>query len=176
MEILILIIALFLMVIGFIGAVVPIIPGPLITYIGFLLLHFFTNFLDLSSSELIIYTLITIIVFSSDFILQFIGVKKFGGEKYSIYGTMIGIILGLFFTPIGLIIGPFLGAFIGALMDNKKHNEAFGIGFGALLGFIFGTFIKIVYSIVILIVTIDKIFPKLVELIQQLWKSICNLF
>ena len=157
MEIVILIIAFFLMLIGFVGAVLPIIPGPLITYSGLLFLHFFSDSIDFSSSELMLYTLLTIIVFSSDFILQFIGVKKFGGEKYSIYGTMIGIILGLFFTPIGLIIGPFLGAFIGALMDNKKHNEAFGIAFGALIGFIFGTFIKIVYSIGILIIIIDKL-------------------
>ena len=149
------------MLIGFVGAVLPIIPGPLITYAGLLVLHFFSDSIDFSSSELLLYTLLTIIVFSSDFILQFIGVKKFGGEKYSVYGTMVGIIFGLFFSPIGLIIGPFLGAFLGALMDNKKQDEAFGIAFGALIGFIFGTFIKIVYSIGILIVIIDKLFSFL---------------
>ena len=72
------------------------------------------------------------------------------------YGTIIGVIFGLFFPPIGLIFGPFLGAFLGALMDNKNNNEAVVIALGALVGFIFGTFIKIAFSIYIIYIIIQK--------------------
>jgi hypothetical protein len=155
-DVFIFFIAFTLLVLGFIGAILPIIPGPILSYLGLLLLHLFTE-LNFSNTELVLYAIITTIVFLSDYILQFIGVKKFGGGNYSIYGTIIGVIAGLFFPPIGLIIGPFIGAFTGALMDNKKNNEAMVIAFGALVGFVFGTFIKIVYSIAIIYIVIDKL-------------------
>ena len=146
MELLIIIIASLLMLIGFIGAIIPIIPGPIISYLGLLLIYFFTE-LSFSMNEILFYTILTIIIFFSDYLLQFIGVKKFGGKKYSIYGTMLGILIGLLFVPIGLIAGPFLGAYLGALMDNKQENQAIRIAFGSLIGFVFGTFIKIAYSL-----------------------------
>ena len=155
-DIFIFFIAFTLLILGFIGAILPIIPGPILTYLGLLLVHLFTE-LTFSTTELVLYAIITILVFLSDYILQFIGVKKFGGGNYSIYGTIIGVIAGLFFPPIGLIIGPFIGAFAGALMDNKRNNEAMVIAFGALIGFVFGSFIKIIYSLAIIYIVIDKL-------------------
>ena len=154
-DILIVFIIFCCLLLGFIGSVVPIIPGPILTYIGLICVHFFTE-CTFSHTELIVFTILTIMVFLSDYILQFLGVKKFGGGKYSIYGTIIGIVFGLFFSPIGLIFGPFLGAFLGALMDNKKNNEAIVIALGALVGFVFGTFIKIAFSIYIIYIIIQK--------------------
>jgi len=155
-DVFIFFIAFTLLVLGFVGAILPIIPGPILTYLGLLFLHLFTE-LNFSNTELVLYAIVAMLVFLSDYILQFIGVKKFGGGNYSIYGTIIGVIAGLFFPPIGLIIGPFIGAFTGALMDNKKNNEAMVIAFGALVGFIFGTFIKILYSLAIIYIVIDKL-------------------
>ena len=93
MELLIIVFAFLLMLIGLVGAILPIIPGPLISYMGLLIIYFFTDF-HFSANELICYTIATVLVFFSDYILQFIGVKKFGGEKYSMYGTILGIIVG----------------------------------------------------------------------------------
>ena len=156
MDLFIIIIAFLLFAIGFLGAFLPIIPGPIVTYSGLLLMYFLSD-IELSSNEMLIYTLVTVLVFFSDYMFQFIGVKNFGGEKYSIYGTFLVIVIGLFFSPIGLFLGPFLGAFIGALMDNKSQNNAFGIAFGAMMGFICGTFLKIIYSLGILLIVINKL-------------------
>jgi len=156
MDLLIIIIAFLFFLIGLIGAILPIIPGPIITYLGILLLYFFSD-LNFSNNEIFIYTVATVLVFFSDYILQFFGVRKFGGQKNAIYGTMFGVLIGLFFPPIGLIIGPFLGAFFGALMDNKEKKQAIRVAFGALLGFLFGTFIKILYSIYVIYIVAQKI-------------------
>ena len=80
MELFIIIIASLFMLIGFMGAIIPIIPGPIISYIGLLLIYFFTE-LSFSMNEILLYTILTIIVFFSDYLLQFIGVKKFGGNS-----------------------------------------------------------------------------------------------
>tara|TARA_Y100000994_G_C15702465_1_gene445725 strand:- start:4863 stop:5342 length:480 start_codon:yes stop_codon:yes gene_type:complete len=157
MELFVIIIALLLLLVGLFGAILPILPGPIISYIGLLIFYFFTD-LNLSSNELFIYSIVTILVFFSDYMLQFIGVKKFGGEKFSMYGTFLGILVGLFFPPIGLVLGPFLGALIGAFVDNKERGKAIGIAIGALVGFVFGTILKIIYSLYILYIVINKLF------------------
>ena len=157
MELFVIIIALLLLLVGLFGAILPILPGPIISYIGLLIFYFFTD-LNLSSNELFIYSIVTILVFFSDYMLQFIGVKKFGGEKFSMYGAFLGILVGLFFPPIGLVLGPFLGALIGAFVDNKERGKAIGIAIGALVGFVFGTILKIIYSLYILYIVINKLF------------------
>ena len=71
-----------------------------------------------------------------------------GGKKKAVYGTTIGIILGMFFIPpFGIVLGAFLGAFLGALMDNQNNNQAFKIAFGSLIGFVFGTLPVIISTV-----------------------------
>ena len=155
-DVLILSISCLFLILGFIGSLLPIVPGPIMSYIGLLIVHFFTDF-KFTNSEIILYAGITCIVFFSDYLLQFVGIKKFGGGKNAVYGTMIGIVVGLFFPPIGLILGPFIGAFLGSLMDNKEQGQAIGIAFGALIGFIFGTLIKLIFSIYIIYLVVEKL-------------------
>ena len=126
--------------------VLPIIPGPIFTFFGLLVLHFFTDF-SITYSQLISYFLITVIVLFLDYLSQYFGVKKFGGKKNAVYGTIIGCLFGVFLPPFGLVIGPFLGAFLGSLIDKKDTVHALKIAFGSFIGFMFGTLIKIIYYI-----------------------------
>lgn len=155
-EILILLVVFFFLVLGLIGAILPIIPGPIMSYVALLALYLSTD-IYVSINEIIIYGFVTALVFFSDYILQFLGVQKLGGQKNALLGTVLGILIGLFFAPMGLILGPFFGAFLGALIDKKEQNQAIRIAFGALLGFIFGTFLKLTYSTYIIYIVIHKL-------------------
>ncbi len=157
LELILFIISFVFLVLGLIGAIIPILPGPLLTYLAFLIIYLFTD-TEFNSIELITYTVLAFTISFSDYFLQFFGVKKFGGGKNAVYGTIIGIIFGLFFAPIGLIVGPFTGAFIGALVDNKTDTEAVKIAFGSLIGFLFGTILKLIFSIYMIWAIIDKLF------------------
>ena len=84
-----------------------------------------------------------------DYWLQVYGVHKFGGGKKATNGTIIGMLLGLFFPPIGIILGPFIGAYIGARMDDSVQNPL-KVALGALLGFLTGTILKLGISIYII--------------------------
>ena len=147
MEILILIGVGILLFLGFIGSVVPVLPGPLLSYLGLLLYHFF---IDRMNSDFLIWIAIAAIVISAlDYFLQIYGVKKLGGGKYAIRGSVVGILLGVFlFPPFGILLGAFIGAFIGGKIEMKKNP--LDIAFGALWGFAAGTILKLCFSFYII--------------------------
>ena len=144
MEIFILIGVGCLLLLGVIGSIIPILPGPLLSYIALLLYHFSINRIE---GDSLIWMGIAVIVISIlDYFLQIYGVKKAGGGKYAIRGSVVGILLGVFlFPPFGILIGAFIGAFIGAKIEME--NNAVKIAFGALWGFIIGTILKLCFSI-----------------------------
>lgn len=131
---------------GVLGCVLPIIPGPPLSYIGLLLLHF-TEKYQFSSEFLILWLIITVFIYGLDFVIPVWGTKKFGGSKRGVWGSIIGLVIGMFlFPPIGIIIGPFAGAVIGEYTSGKESKEALKSGFGSFLGFLVGTLLKLIVS------------------------------
>ena len=143
MEILILVAIGCILILGLIGAVVPILPGPMISFIGLLGYHFLVDKINVDS---IIWIGIVVCVISVlDYFLQIYGVKQAGGDRSSIKGSLLGMLCGMFlFPPLGILVGAFIGAFIGAKLD--KQNKPVKIAFGALWGFLMGTILKLCVS------------------------------
>ena len=158
MEILLLIGIVSLLVLGIIGCFVPIIPGLPISYIGLLVFHFFSSY-SIDNSALLFMAFLIVAVTFFDMWVQIYLVKKFGGSKKAINGSIIGLIIGIFFLPpFGIIIGPFLGAFLGALADKKSNiNRAMKIALGALTGFFVGTIFKLSVSVYIIYIIFQAI-------------------
>ena len=131
---------------GLVGCVLPVIPGPPLSYAGLLLLHL-TDKHEFTTQFLIIWLVITAVVYALDYIIPAMGTKKFGGGKPGMWGSMIGLLVGLFFfPPIGIIVGPFAGAVIGELSSGKDREAALKAGFGSLIGFLTGTLLKVITS------------------------------
>lgn len=146
----ILLVIIFL-ALGVIGSVIPAIPGPPLSYVGLLLSHFFINELD---ADFVLWIGVAVVVITVlDYWLQVYGVKKAGGGKFAIRGSVVGMILGIFlFPPFGILIGAFVGAYIGAKMEESKNEVK--IAFGALWGFIAGTVLKLCTSLYIIYILI----------------------
>lgn len=149
LDITLIILGLICIVVGFIGCIVPALPGIPLSYLGIILLHL-TSQVDFTPHFLIIWGVIVIVVQVLDYFIPIWGTKRFGGGKKGIWGSVLGIIAGLFiFPPWGLIIFPFVGAVIGELIDEKEFKDAVKAGFGAFLGFIIGTVLKLVVAVVL---------------------------
>ena len=99
MTVLILIIAFTLLLLGLLGSIIPGLPGPPISYLAVLLIHFFTG-THFSSSFLWTWAIIVAIVFVLDYTLQAWSVKKFGGGRKSTIGTFVGLFVGLLLSLI----------------------------------------------------------------------------
>lgn len=146
-DYLFLISGILLMILGIIGCLVPVLPGPPFSYIGLILLHL-SRFGDFQTSTLVILGAIAIVVTVLDYIVPIWGTRKFGGTKYGTRGATVGLIIGLFLGPAGIIIGPFLGAVIGEMIFRDDMNYALKAGFGSLLGFLAGIGLKLAASFV----------------------------
>jgi hypothetical protein len=137
---------IILLIVGLAGCILPALPGPPLSYIALLLLHL-TSSHQFSSKFLVIWLVITAIVVVLDYLVPVWGAKKFGAGKRGIWGSVIGLILGLFiFPPFGIIIGPFLGAVIGEMTAGKDKGPALKAGFGSFMGFMTGMLLKMVAS------------------------------
>jgi len=135
------------MLIGIIGCLVPVLPGPPLSYLGLIMLHF-SRFGDFPSSVLIALAAVTVVVTVLDYIVPVWGTRKFGGSKYGTRGATVGLIVGLFLGPVGIIIGPLLGAIVGELIFKDDMKYALKAGFGSLLGFLTGIGLKLAASFI----------------------------
>jgi len=147
-DYLLLILGIILMVVGIIGCLVPVLPGPPISFCGLILLHL-TRFGHFSNMTLLILGGIAVAVTILDFIVPVWGTKRFGGSKYGTRGATVGLIIGLFLGPLGIILGPLIGAFVGEMIFKDDINYAFKAGFGSLLGFLTGIGLKLAASFTI---------------------------
>jgi hypothetical protein len=146
MDYILITLGIILMISGIMGCVLPVLPGPPLSYVGLLLLHF-TSSHRFSTRFLIIWAAVTVVVYALDYIIPAMGTKKFGGSKWGVWGSMIGLIVGLFFfPPFGIIAGPFAGAVIGELSSGKDSAAALKSGFGSFAGFMAGTLLKLITS------------------------------
>ncbi|SHM03477.1 DUF456 domain-containing protein [Flavobacterium xinjiangense] len=151
MDILFLALGFICMIIGILGSFLPVLPGISISWIGLLFLYF-TNAVPANYWILGITLLITVIISLLDYVIPAKGTKKFGGSSYGIWGTNIGLIVGILAPiPFGFIIVPFLGAFLGELLyDSKNHKRALKAATGSLLGFLASSFVTFLVCVMYL--------------------------
>ena len=158
MDILLIIISGLLLLIGILGSLVPILPGPPIAFCGLILVQFSSKH-PFSVEFLIIFGLLAIISAVIDNILPVYATKKFNGSKKGIWGSAIGLIIGLFFfPPFGIIIGPMVGAFIGEILDGKSPNNSVKPALGSFIGFLSSIFLRFALSVVMTYYFVVKVF------------------
>lgn len=144
------IIAILLCVIGLIGSIVPILPGPMLAWGGWLLLYFARDG-RVTLTSLIVWGVVLLVVVLLDNFGSTWLTGKVGGSKWGTRGCFIGMLIGMFcFPPMGLILGPFLGAFVGELIGNASTGHALQVALWSFVSFLLTTGLKLIYCGVLL--------------------------
>lgn len=150
MDIFLLILGLILCLLGIVGSFSPIIPGPITSWFGLLVIHF-SKLIPFDNQFLFITFLIAALIFALDLIIPILGLKKLGGSKKGLIGSTIGLLLGLFLAgPFGLLIGSFFGAISGEYVNNNSIKKSIKPAMGTFIGMAVGTTIKFLTSTIFL--------------------------
>ncbi len=144
--------AILLVVAGFLGTLIPVLPGIPVVYCGYLVWGFASGWEDYGVTTAVVLGVVTLLVLGVDYYASAAGAKKYGASTSGIVGAVVGALVGLIVLNLpGLIIGPFLGAVAGELLTGKSRQQAWRAGFGAFLGFLAGGAVKIGAAMVMLI-------------------------
>jgi len=145
-EVIVIIVGLLIAIVGLIGCVVPAIPGPPLNFLSLVILEIGIE--DAFSSEFFItWGIITVVVTVLDYVLPVWGAKVYRSSKFGIWGSIIGMILGIiFFPPFGMILGLFAGAVLGELIAGKEHWEALKVGTVTFVASILMILVKLAVS------------------------------
>jgi uncharacterized protein YqgC (DUF456 family) len=148
MDVLLLVLGFMCVILGIFGSFLPVLPGPSVSWVGLALLYF-TNAVPANYWILGISLLITVAISVLDYVIPAKGTKKFGGSSYGIWGTNIGLVIGILTpVPFGFIIGPFIGALTGELIyDFKDRKRALKAAAGSFVGFLASSFLKFVVCV-----------------------------
>ena len=170
MDIVLIILGALCLLAGLVGCVAPVLPGVPLSYLGLLLLHW-TDRAQFTWQFLTIWAVIVVVIQVLDYLIPAWGTKKFGGTKYGVWGSTIGLFAGFFLGPLGIIIGPFVGAVLGELIYFNRHpqaipaqdkktkfNRALRAGFGSFIGLLAGTLIKVVCCGVMIAYFVKEVF------------------
>ncbi len=168
MNTVLIVFAIVCALVGIVGAIVPGLPGPPISWLGVLLLSFTPYSDDLTHSFLIITGVLAAVITVLDYVVPAWGTKKFGGSKAGVWGSTIGLVVSIFVLPVlgitigpfglvGILLGPFLGAYIGEKIHKTPNRQAWRAAFGSFIGFLVGTLMKLVYGIVILVFVVKDL-------------------
>ncbi len=136
---------------SFVSLIFPIIPGPLVLWIGYVTYYFFIDRDTLSLYFWIGIILLTVLLIAADIIANSYFVRKYGGSKWGERAAAAGVIAGSFiFPPFGIILLPLILVTVAELIQKRTTESAAKAALGSFLGFLSGSIAKIVIQLIMI--------------------------
>jgi hypothetical protein len=142
-QMLLWVLAALLIVGGFAGLVLPVVPGIPLVFAGLVLLAWADGFAYVGWLTLLLLGLLALLSYAIDFLASALGAKRFGASPRAVWGAAVGALVGLMFGLPGIVLGPFAGAVIAEFSNRASARSAAHAGVGAVLGLLFGALLKV---------------------------------
>jgi uncharacterized protein YqgC (DUF456 family) len=141
---------------GILGCVLPGLPGPPLNYAALLLVQYHYKYF--STTFMVVWGVIVVISIVIDFVLPIWTARRYGATKYGIWGSIIGMFVGLFFTPVGMIVGLLIGAVAGELWAGRSEGDALKSGVATFAGTILAIVLKLGVAALLTVYVLVAIF------------------
>jgi len=133
-----------LLILGVIGCVLPVIPGPPLAYLSLILMSIARRWQAYSAGTLIVLAILAVAVTVLDNVLPILTSRRKGASKAGMWGAVIGMVAGMFLLPpFGMILGTFAGAVVGELIFNRRKGVALKAAWGVFVGTLLGIGLKL---------------------------------
>lgn len=159
--------AYLLMFVGLIGSLLPVVPGPVLIWLGALLWAANDGFQAVGWPTLLALLLLTILAWSSDLLLTTVLSRRVGASWKAILGAILGgFVGGIFFggwIPIlGTLLATIAGAVVGMvameLLDKRDLRLAIRSSQGYLLAVLASSAVEAALAMVMLLLFVWQAF------------------
>ncbi|MCU0772362.1 MAG: DUF456 domain-containing protein [Verrucomicrobia bacterium] len=144
-------IALFLMLAGVLGCLLPVLPGTPVVLLAAIAHRLYFGDTGPSALVLVLLTLLTVLSLVFDQLASVVGARKLGATWKGVTGAVCGGLVGLFFSVPGILLGPFIGATLFELLGDREFRDALKAGVGATLGLLLGVAGKVAVCMVMIL-------------------------
>lgn len=139
---------ILLMLTGVAGSVLPLLPGPLLIFVGALAHVLLRPETGVGWWCVVGLFVLTVVAYVLDFVSGAAGTRWFGGSQYAVWGVLVGGILGLFVPFPGLLLGPLVGGFAFEMLFAKKElRPAVKSTVGTVVGTGMGLVLRLIVSL-----------------------------
>ncbi|MBW1912201.1 MAG: DUF456 domain-containing protein [Deltaproteobacteria bacterium] len=159
LTVLLITLGILLALAGLAGCLIPIIPGPSLSYLALIAISLARDWEPFSPLFLIIMACLMTVVMILDYVVPVIGASRYGASKPGILLSVVGMLLGIFFfPPFGIFIGAFIGGVAGEIMAGSRGEKALKVGWGIFIGNMAGIGIKLAYALAVIFFSVKGIF------------------
>ena len=135
--------AAVLVIVGFAGTVLPVLPGTLLVFGGLLVAAWADDFTRVGFIGLALIAAMGAAAFAADFVASMLGAKRAGASPKALAGAALGGVAGIFFGIPGMLLGPFIGAVLGEFLARRNLLRAGKVGLGTWLGLLVAAVLKL---------------------------------
>lgn len=154
-------VVIFFMLLGFLGAFIPLMPGPLLAWLAVLTYVLATKFTIIGPATFLVITVIAFAAATADIWMSILGAKTLGAGGRSLLWGIGGALAGfLVLNLFGAVIGYALGILYG---EYRKHNDwriALKASVGGLVGWGLSTVVQAGGVLVILVIFVWQVFVQ----------------
>jgi len=140
-----------IMGLGLLGAVLPLIPGPPLIWLGALYYAWRTDWVHVGWPSLLLLLVLAVIGGTADLWMGYFGASKGGASGWATLASIVGGIVGLLiFSVPGAIIGS-IGAI--ALVEFSRHRDwqkVLRASGGYLVGWVLASIVEVVIAVVMI--------------------------
>lgn len=143
MELALYVVGFAAMAVGIAGLVLPAVPGSALIVAGAVAIGWAEGFTRVGWGTLSVAAVLGLLIWVVDLAASILGARAFGASRWAVLGAGVGVVVGLFLGPVGILLGPAVGAIAFEYARNPDFARAAKAGVGAFIGFVLGSAVKL---------------------------------
>ena len=149
MTLLLVVAGALLQLVGLVGCILPVLPGPPLNWLGLLLVWLAREGEPFSGMFLAVWAAVALGVTVLDYIVPAWGARRAGASRHGVVGSVVGMVVGIvWFPPFGMLVGALVGAILGEMIAGRATGASLKAGAGVFLGTTLGILLKLTASAV----------------------------